>query len=663
MWLKPITKKFLKIFKAINMRTFPLKSDTNIGILLLSQFIFLLLLYTLTRLGFYCFNITLFPQVTSGSLIVMLLGGIKFDVVAILYSNILYILLQIIPAPFKYRVLYQQICKWVFVVCNSISIALNLMDYAYYPFTLKRTTGTVFGQFSNESNLGTLLIDFIVDYWYLLLVFVGIVYLLKRSYELLVVQRPTVVSWRFYSVQIVLFFFTIFLFIGGVRGGWAHSTRPITLSNAGDYVQNPEEMSIVLNTPFSILKTLKALSLKEENYFSEAELNTIYPVVHQPQDSTEFKRLNVVFLILESFGKENIGVLNKDINNKDYKGYTPFLDSLIEQSYTFSRSYANGRKSIDALPSVITGIPSVGEPFVLSIYSGNRTTSIAKLLGDEGYTTAFFHGAPNGSMGFSAYTQLAGIQQYYGKNEYNNDADYDGIWGIWDEPFMQFMASKMDALPQPFFAGFFSLSSHHPFKVPEKYTGKFPKGPLPLHEPIGYTDYALRQFFEKASQSPWYNNTLFVLCADHSSISYLPEYQTLPNSFSIPIVFYYPGGDLKGVSDKLIQQTDIMPTVLNYLDYPKPYFAFGFDAFDQARDNFVVNTTGETYNFFKGDYFLTYDGKKTTSLFNLKTDELLKRNLAGSNPVVQDSMERTLHAFIQQYNYGMIHNKLTVQQP
>src|SRR5690606_35786309 len=256
------------------------------------------------------------------------------------------------------------------------------------------------------------------------------------------------------------------------------------------------------------------------------ELEKIYPVIHHPKDSTEFKKLNVVVLILESFGKEHVGALNKDINNGTYKGYTPFLDSLIGESYTFNRSYANGRKSIDALPSVITGIPSVGEPFVLSIYSGNKTTSLAKLLGDEGYETAFFHGAPNGSMGFSAYTQLAGIKHYFGKDEYSNDKDFDGIWGIWDEPFMQFMADKLTEMPEPFFASFFSLSSHHPFKVPEKYQGVFPKGPLPLHEPVGYTDYALRQFFEKAKKAPWFENTLFVLCADHSSVSHLPAYQT-----------------------------------------------------------------------------------------------------------------------------------------
>ncbi|MFD1166737.1 LTA synthase family protein [Sphingobacterium daejeonense] len=618
----------------------------------------MLLLYTFLRLGFYGFNASQFPQVAVGELLFMLAGGVKFDIVALLYINILYILLESIPVPFKYSPKYSHVKKWVFVITNSIGVALNLVDFAYYPFTLKRTTGTVFSQFSNEENMLKLFLDFGLEYWYLILLFGVIVWGIIKLYDLISVERPVVINWKFYSVHLGLLLLVAFLFVGGVRGGWAHSTRPITLSNAGDYVKSPEEMNIVLNTPFSILKTLKAVTLKEQHFYSEEELNKIYPVIHQPKDSSAFKKLNVVVLILESFGKEHIGFFNKELDNGSYKGYTPFLDSLIQQSYTFTRSYANGRKSIDALPSVITGVPSIGEPFVLSIYSGNKTTSLPKLLADEGYETSFFHGAPNGSMGFSAYMQLAGIQNYYGKNEYNNDSDFDGMWGIWDEPFMQYMAKEIDQMKEPFFSSFFSLSSHHPFKVPEQFAGKFPKGTLPLHEPLGYADYALKRFFETASKSPWYQNTLFVICADHASMSHFKEYNTMPNSFAIPIVFYYPGGELKGVSDKLVQQIDIMPTVLNYLHYDKPYFSFGFDAFSPDRNNFVVSNIGNIYNFFKGDYFMTYGNQEITSLYNLKEDKFLNNDLKGKSPLVQDSLLKDLEAFMQQYNNRMIHNKL-----
>ncbi|WP_437921643.1 LTA synthase family protein [Sphingobacterium sp. LRF_L2] len=644
------------------MKRFLSNNTGNTYLLLLIQFIILLAIYAGLRIGFYTYNQSLFPNVHFSSLVVMLGGGVKFDVVAILYLNILYILFQIIPWTLKYKKWYQTLAQWIFVVTNSLGIGANLIDYAYYPFTLKRTTGTVFSQFANEENLGKLFLDFLADYWMLVVLFAGLIYLVFRIAKIVVLIRPAKTGLIFYALHSVLFLFTAFLFVGGVRGGWAHSTRPITLSNAGDYVQNPEEMSIVLNTPFSMLKTLKAVELKELNYYTNQELEQRYPVVHQAVPGKSFKKLNVVFLILESFAKEHIGALNKDIQDGNYKGYTPFLDSLIESSYTFSNSYANGRKSIDALPSIITGIPSVGEPFVLSVYSGNKTTSIAKLLGDVGYETAFFHGAPNGSMGFSAYTQLAGIKHYFGKNEYNNDQDFDGIWGIWDEPFMQFMASNLDTLKQPFFASFFSLSSHHPFKVPEKYEGKFPKGPLPVQEPVGYTDYALRQFFNKASKSSWFANTLFVICADHATVSYQPEYNTAAGAFSIPIIFYYPGDkNLRGVSDKLIQQIDIMPTVLNYLGYERPYFSFGFDAFSADRTNFVVNNIGGVFNFFQGDYYMTHDGKKPLSLFNLKKDRLEKEDLLKKEGEIASRLDGQLKAFMQQYNAGMIHNQLVAE--
>lgn len=626
------------------------------------RFAVLLVIYAALRWGFYLLNASLFPNVHAGKLFVMFGGGIRFDIVALLYLNILYIVMQTLPWPFTYHPTYQRVGKWIFVVINSLGIALNLIDYAYYPFTLKRTTGTVLEQFSNESNGLKLAADFCLDYWYLILLLALFVYGLVKSYQVVQIEKPKHYSWKSFAFQLPFFLLTAFLFIGGVRGGWAHSTRPITLSNAGDYVDTPEEMNIVLNTPFSILKTLKAVSLKPVKYYSEEELETIYNPIHLPQSDKPFDKKNVVVLILESFAKEHFGELNKDIQGGKYKGYTPFLDSLIRHAYTFTDTYANGRKSIDALPSVITGIPSIGEPFVLSVYSGNETTSLAKLLGKKGYETAFFHGAPNGSMGFSAYMKLAGIQHYYGKNEYNNDRDFDGIWGIWDEPFLQFTAKTINTFKQPFFASFFSLSSHHPFKVPDQYQGRFPKGPLPVQEPIGYTDHALREFFDTASKMPWYKNTLFVICADHATVSYLPEYQTTAGGFQIPIIFYAPGENLVGKADKLVQQIDIMPTVLNYLHYDEPYFAFGSDALKPGRDNFVLNNNAGSYNFYYKDYMMSYDGLKPTSLHNLKQDRLMKTELLQQHPAILDTMQTKMKAFIQQYNNRMIENKLTYKK-
>lgn len=631
----------------------------NLYLVLAYRFLILLFLYTLCRIGFYLFNQDLFQNITLPKYLYILWGGLKFDVSALIYINVIYILLHVIPFPFRYNEGFQKFCKWWFLITNSIGIIANLADFVYYKFTLKRTTATVFGQFSHEQNKFKLFVDFLKDYWYLLVLLAIFIWVFSKLYQLVKVKKTVRFTWPVYVLHTALLLMISLMCITGVRGGWGFGTRPITLSNAGEYVDTPDQMSLVLNTPFAIFRTLKASKLKPVNYFDEKTLNAIYNPIHQPADTAAFNKLNVVFLIIESLGKEHVGSLNKDLMGGKYKGYTPFLDSLVGESFTFTHTFANGRKSIDALPSVITGIPSINEPFVLSIYSGNKTTSIAKLLGDEGYETAFFHGAPNGSMGFSSYTHLAGIKKYFGQNEYQKKGDSDGTWGIWDDPYMQYMANTMNTLKQPFFASFFSLSSHHPFRLPDEYQGKFPKGPLPVQEPLGYTDMALRNFFKTASTMPWYKNTLFVLCADHATVSYLPEYQNTPGYFSIPILFYRPGGTLKGKTDKLVQQMDIMPTVLNYLHYNKPYFSMGFDAFDKKTDNFVVNNNDGSFNFYMGDYYLVNDGKENLALYNLKTDRLVQHNLLKTEPLIAEKLEKNLKAFRQQYNNRMIENKLT----
>jgi phosphoglycerol transferase MdoB-like AlkP superfamily enzyme len=96
----------------------------------------------------------------------------------------------------------------------------------------------------------------------------------------------------------------------------------------------------------------------------------------------------------------------------------PFIDSLITQSLTFKYSYANGRISMDAMPSILSGLPMMVESFFLTPASLNDVDGISSMLDREGYSTAFFHGGHNISMGFSAYAHSIGYQHYYGLDEY-----------------------------------------------------------------------------------------------------------------------------------------------------------------------------------------------------------------------------------------------------
>lgn len=637
----------------------------RIYIVLIFRLLFIMLLFMACRILFYQFNTIFFPEITVQHGLQLLTGGVKFDIVAVFYTNILYIFLSIIPFTFKYRKGYQRFLDYTFIITNSIALLANCLDFIYYRFTIKRTTWTILKEFSHQDNMGQLFGGFIIRYWYIAVIWILFILAVIRITRILKIgNRTKLPLWVFFLLHSVGMAVAVVLFIAGVRGGFLHSTRPITLSNAGEYVNKPKEMFIVLNTPFCILKTIQRKDYERLNYYAGEEgAGKVFNPVHMPeQNQAPFRPMNVVIIIWESFGKEMVGNYNHHLENGTYKGYTPFIDSLMTLSKVNWYSFANGAKSIEAIPSVLTSIPGIMEPFVTMRYTDNKLPSLPNLLREKGYSTSFFHGAPNGSMGFQAFVNLIGIEKYYGKTEYDHDDDYDGIWGIWDEPFLQFWAKKMNTFKQPFMSTLFTVSSHDPYKIPDRYKGKFPKGVLPVYETMGYTDYALKKFFEKAKMMPWYKNTLFVITADHAAtFAYYPEYQTAVGNFSIPILFYAPGDSTMAGRDSsvLVQQIDIMPSVLGYLNYDKPYFAFGKNIFANAPLNFAVNYDG-VYQWFHGPYILQFDGQKTVGLYNYQKDKLLKINLKDKLPAVQGPMELQVKAFAQQYVNRMLDDRLSV---
>ena len=416
-----------------------------------------------------------------------------------------------------------------------------------------------------------------------------------------------------------------------------------------------EETGKVLQEPGSMVR-----------YFEENELETIMTPVHQPEGSKPLEQKNVVVFILESFSKEYFGYFNHDLDSGTYQGYTPFLDSLAAHSLTFPLSLATGRKSIDAMPSVLSSIPMIISPYILTPYSTDEVSSLASYLGKKGWQTGFFHGAPNGSMGFQAYSRSCGFDAYYGKDEYNNNDDYDGYWAIWDEEFLQFYGRTMSSMQEPFMTAVFTATSHHPFQVPERYEGVFPEGTHPLHRCIGYTDYALRRFFAYAKTQPWYGNTLFVLTADHTNVLTHPEYTTDKGRYEVPIIFFDPQMD-EAVRTRErnypVAQTDILPSVLEYIGYDEPYFAFGQSVIlSDKKEPYVVNYNNPVYQIFSDSLLLQFDGKEVTGLYNFQQDRLLQQNLKEriEEPEPQ-AMLRYLQATVQQYISRVKENRLTVE--
>ena len=636
----------------------------NIFVVLIYRILLIMVLFSLCRIGFFLFNFKMFPGITLSQFFTILKGGLSFDISAVVYINMIFILLHIVPLEVRYKDVYQSILKYIFFITNGIAIAMNGMDFIYYRFVDKRATADVFKTFEHESNNGRLFFRFMFDYWPATLFTIFVWFLMVYFYKKVKVEKPGSINKPgYYSVNILMIPLVIALVIGAARGGYKHSTRPITISNAARYVETPRDVAIVLNTPFSIFRTFGKKALVKYKFYDDIKLNELYNPLHIPLKAKPFTNENVVIIILESFAREYIGSLNRGLEGGTYTGYTPFIDSLINVSLTFDVSIANGKKSIDAMPSVLASVPSLETPYTISHYANNQINGLAELLKRKGYYSAYFHGAPNGSMGFDSFTKMAGFDDYFGLNQYPDKADFDGIWGVWDEPFFKFFGEKLSTFKQPFLASIFSVSSHHPFKVPEKYAGKFKKGPAPILEVIGYSDFALRELFNQISKSPWYKNTLFVLTADHTNESVHKEFQNNFGAYCVPIIFFKPGSDLKGIKPRIAQQIDIMPTVLNYLNYDEEYIAFGNNLLDDSYESFAFNTNGSTYNLYMKDHILEMIDNKPVGLYNFKNDLFLENSLIGKEPELEKQMEEKLKAIIQTYNSRLIDNNMIVRKP
>ena len=613
--------------------------------ILLRRLALVFIIYQFCRIVFLLFNKSYFPNITPN----IFLGGVVYDLSAIGFINLFFILLHLIPGNFKYKPNYQKRLKIAFFAVNLIFIATNFVDFEYFKFTGRRSSFGLITAKGMENEISGLIPLFLMNYWYLP---IGFILLSVVIWKLL--SNPKTVNQidKLSKKEIIQQYFILLLVLAFgflfARGGF--QTKPIRIVDAVNY-STIGNTAVVLNTPFSILKTIGSKeSLIDPKFYSKKELDQIFNPLVVSNPTGKPTKKNLVIIILESFGDENI-----------HLGYTPFLDSLITKSYYFKNGFANGKVSIDAVPSTMSSIPSLmNTPMISSGYSLNEVYGLPKILKKQGYNTSFFHGAFNGSQNFDQYCKVAGFDQYYGKNEYPKEGSFDGTWGISDEEFLQFFCDKVNTFQSPFFASIFTISSHVPYTIPERYQGKFPKGTTEIHESIGYTDNALRLFFEKAKKQDWYKNTLFVFTADHTSSSGKGKYTTNVGKFRIPIFFFDPSKpEFQGIVEKNFQQIDILPSVLDYLNIKDTVVTYG-KSYRSDKD-FVVTYVDNVYNYIHQDYYLAFDGTKSIGLFNFKNDPLFKNNLLEKAPEIRANMERFIKAYIQSFNERVNDNQLTVK--
>lgn len=599
------------------------------------------------RAVFYFYNQDLIGEIESNEIWQLFKGSTLFDSTSFAYAMSLYFIATLMPISEHIwnKKWYRVTTLCTYIIPAGIMLVINLSDVVYFHYTQKRFTSDEI-LFAENGNTPQLMFQFLVENWYLALLWGAIIAVLVIGYRVGFKARdiapmPTrhkdgasIESWHsrrmvtrtslFVLVRLVVITVVVFYCAFAIRGGLTRMTQRLNLSHSMLYTKSPYKANMILSNPFCIIRTMHQ-HLVVPRFFEAGEVDAIYTPSHYPEDMTRSELYgvcegyNVVLFILESFSAEHSAYLMPEAHTGE--GYTPNLDRLMAESLLFDRCYANGYISIAAPPAIWSSIPSYEVSFLRMAESVAECRPLPRILADKGYHTAFFCGSERGSMGFGAYAHLAGIDNLYSMEDYESSrgsGDFDDAWGIWDEPFIDYMGEEISNFKEPFFASIFTITSHHPFNVPASAKGELPKGTTLNHRPVAYTDRAIGRFMEKHKHEDWFQHTLFIFVADHvSSERMLDRTNSLPECFHVIGFMYTPNGAIPAQRyESIFSQVDIMPTTLGLMGYDEAYFAIGRDIFNEPhREPFTLIRSGYQYLVLMDDFFMDFDGSKSFGVY------------------------------------------------
>jgi len=595
--------------------------------------------YIFYRIFFYVYNYSYFKPFNFSDTLYAFVYGFRFDLSTILIANLFFIIGSIIPITHHY---YRLIVKWIYVLFNTFFLGVIVTDIEFFAFLGKKMTFDIFDMSSDISNQS---MQIIYNYWpfVLLITLNGILLfgLYPRRKKETLFEKPMKL-YKSLIMGVLIFIITAI----GIRGGL--QLRSISPKEA--FVHKYYELgNLSLNAAYSMVRSIGKKGIKKEKYFKTDQDAKEFILKHRKFETSHnvnFGKQNVVILIIESLSQEYIN-----------KGYTPFLSELTKRSLYFEKNMANGRRSLEVLPSIMTSFPSIiGKPIYQSQYQSNQFFALPKTLKDNGYQTSFYHGGKRGTMDFDAYCLSIGFDKYHALEDYPSQEHFDGHWGVYDNHYLNYFLNNLDSYKEPFFTSLFTLSSHQPYSIPPLYRNKFPKGNLDIHESIGFVDFALKEFFDQAKDKPWYKNTLFIITADHTQKLESSEFNNEIGRYRVPLIFFHPEHDLSSYKSKrLTHHADILPSTLDFLgiDFDNKLL-FGNSVFSNSSGR-VLNFISGNYFYYKNNNMIRYD-RNNAQLFEV--DQTMSSIKALNNSETSEDLLNELKAYIQYTNNGLKYNSI-----
>ncbi|MEZ4815716.1 MAG: sulfatase-like hydrolase/transferase [Bdellovibrionota bacterium] len=566
-----------------------------------------LLLLQFTRLFFLLRSASSFEGLSFWDFTRSFAYGFRFDASALAYLFLAILALEIFLFVFAKKFLLG-LPRFFKVLGVSLFYLVSMIDAEYFLITNKRLDASILSISSDIKDQAPQLAS---HYSYILMSFLFVFFVFWH-----IAGRDSLgsSSRRLSLRKVFSFLFVVPMAVLFARGGFQE--KPIKLSSAMS-LGSARLINLAMSTPFSAIQSVNQKdSLRVYRDYSQEEAYHI--LSSERPGATRGESLlsphpsdNVVVIILESFGLE-------------YSSFTPFLNSLKQRGISFENHYANGRTSIEAIPALLAGLPSMmPNPYITSKYVNTQLTPLASLrstASTQSRDFLFFHGARRGSMYFDSFTAFAGFPHYFAKEDYTGDSSALYDWGVHDHAFLDFTGKKLSEEKSPFVAAVFTLSSHQPFEIPSSFSTSLAEAPTPYTRSLRYSDRSLQLFFEKYQSAEWFKKTLFILTGDHTSQCKGAEYCSQTGGHRVPLSLYHGAENLGGLQiQKVTQHADIPATIADYLALdPSPLVPFGKSVLDVGDKGIaLLNAPGE-YSAVMGD-----------SYYRLSEDSFLRCPLVG----------------------------------
>jgi phosphoglycerol transferase MdoB-like AlkP superfamily enzyme len=604
------------------------------------------------RLALYVVYPDDFHSLSIGQLLVAFIVGLRFDISITVMMIGIPLLLLLLPFRWSHHRYWQYALGGLIFVAWILFILLMVMDSIYFG-QVHRHIGSEVNTLSND--VGSMVSIALMEYKTALLLFALATSMGAWLWWRLLRPIPAHPHSPWLRLVMLPLLFLLLLIAG--RGGF--TGKPMGVGEAF-FSDSLAQGYLTMNGAFAILHALIEKQPPVKSFMPQAQAEAIvqaqlaspnvhfsnpnYPLARITTDELHKKKPNVVVLMLESWGALHIDAVRREMKLPPL-GATPNFDHLANQGRLYTHFYANGQRSIQGAAAILASQPTLPSMPLLGLgMEQNRLSFLGELALSQNYQTIFLQSSDHSSFHFDSIAARAGFKEYRGAEEIPNVHEHPKqakTWGTWDHNTFQ-EANKLFASSQKPFLGFiFTSTTHTPWIIPDSRWNKYTSGSDrdKFLNTLLYADWALGQLIDAAKRDGYFDDTIFVITADHAN-EFVEKSEYVPNQFHIPLLIVGPGIKA-GIDERTGSQVDIIPTLIDLCGWSTPYAGLGRSLMESTsiEERAAFTVRGDVMDWISNDEWVSHNLNKRVDsspmLSSERSAEMEKKLLSTYQTTIQ----------------------------